>query len=109
MRHLMPGAVGRSLADLDIAGNGPHVRRAEFPEAEGSIDGTASHTRGSPSMPPSLIDDAADALITRLSRPLDVANRDAFRAAAQDALARVRCLGEGAAYRARTTGRGVAC
>ena len=60
-------------------------------------------------MPPSLIDDAADALITRLSRPLDVANRDAFRAAAQDALARVRCLGEGAAYRARTTGRGVAC
>ena len=42
----------------------------------------------------------SDALITRLSRPLAVADREAFRAAAEDALTRVPCLGEGAIYRA---------
>jgi hypothetical protein len=48
-----------------------------------------------------LIDDAdPDALIARLSRPLAVADREAFRAAAQDALTRVPCWGEGAIYRA---------
>ena len=48
-----------------------------------------------------LINDAdPDALIARLSRPLAVADREAFRAAAQDALARVPCWGEGAIYRA---------
>ena len=42
-----------------------------------------------------------DSLISRLSRPLaSVADREAFRAAAQDALARVPCWGEGALYRA---------
>jgi hypothetical protein len=42
-----------------------------------------------------------DSLISRLSRPLaSVADREAFRAAAQDALARVPCWGEGAIYRA---------
>jgi len=52
-------------------------------------------------MPHTLIDDAdPDALISRLSRPLNVADREAFRAAAQDALARVPCWGEGAIYRA---------
>src|SRR5215510_254337 len=48
-----------------------------------------------------LINDAdPDALIARLSRPLAVADREAFRAAAQDALAHVPCWGEGAIYRA---------
>ena len=49
-----------------------------------------------------ILDDAdPDSLISRLSRPLtSVADREAFRAAAQDALARVPCLGEGAVYRA---------
>jgi|AmaraimetFIIA100_FD_contig_81_706750_length_1405_multi_4_in_0_out_0_4 hypothetical protein len=48
-----------------------------------------------------LINDAdPDALIARLSRPLAVADREAFRAAAEDALARVPCWGEGAIYRA---------
>ena len=42
-----------------------------------------------------------DSLISRLSRPLAcAADREAFRAAAQDALARVPCWGEGAVYRA---------
>ena len=42
-----------------------------------------------------------DALIARLARPLaSAADREAFRAAAQDALARVPCWGEGAVYRA---------
>ena len=42
-----------------------------------------------------------DALIARLARPLaSAADREAFRAAAQDALARVPCWGEGAIYRA---------
>jgi len=50
----------------------------------------------------SLINDAdPDALIARLARPLaSAADREAFRAAAQDALARVPCWGEGAIYRA---------
>ena len=50
----------------------------------------------------SLINDAdPDALIARLARPLaSAADREAFRAAAQDALARVPCWGEGAVYRA---------
>src|SRR5215467_8811870 len=52
-------------------------------------------------MPPTVIDDAdPDSLISRLSRPLNVADRAAFRAAAEDALTRVPCLGEGALYRA---------
>src|SRR5262249_28847571 len=51
-------------------------------------------------MPHTLIDDAdPDALISRLARPLNVADRAAFRAAAEDALTRVPCLGEGALYR----------
>ena len=41
-----------------------------------------------------------DALINRLSGPLEPPARVAFRAAALDALARVPCLGEGAIYRA---------
>ena len=41
-----------------------------------------------------------DSLISRLSRPLaSVADREAFRAAAQDALAQVSCLGAGSIYR----------
>jgi hypothetical protein len=39
-------------------------------------------------------------LISRLAGPLLPADRAAFRQAAEDALARVPCLGEGAAYRA---------
>ena len=47
-----------------------------------------------------ILDDAdPDALISRLSRPLNVADRDAFRTAAQDALTRLPCWGEGALYR----------
>jgi hypothetical protein len=50
-------------------------------------------------MPPS--DDIdIDALISRLSGPLSPPAREAFRHAAEDALARVPCLGEGSAYRA---------
>ena len=46
-------------------------------------------------MPPTVIDDAdPDSLISRLARPLA-----AFRAAAQDALAQVPCLGAGSIYR----------
>jgi len=41
-----------------------------------------------------------DALISRLAGPLSPHNRAAFRAAAEDALTRVPCWGEGAVYRA---------
>ena len=49
-----------------------------------------------------LISDDADPdiLIDRLAAPLLPADRAAFRAAAEDALTRVPCLGEGAIYRA---------
>jgi hypothetical protein len=42
----------------------------------------------------------SEALIARLSGPLTPPDRAAFRQAAEDALARVPCWGEGAAYRA---------
>ena len=42
----------------------------------------------------------SEALISRLAGPLLPADRAAFRAAAEEALTRVPCLGEGAAYRA---------
>ena len=46
-------------------------------------------------------DDAdPDILISRLAGPLAPADRDAFRRAAEDALTRVPCWGEGAVYRA---------
>ncbi len=46
-------------------------------------------------------DDAdADVLISRLSGPLAPVDRVAFRRAAEEALARVPCWGEGAVYRA---------
>jgi hypothetical protein len=41
-----------------------------------------------------------EALISRLAGPLSPPARAAFRAAAEDALTRVPCWGEGAAYRA---------
>jgi hypothetical protein len=41
-----------------------------------------------------------DTLISRLAGPLSPRERAAFRRAAEDALARVPCMGEGAAYRA---------
>lgn len=41
-----------------------------------------------------------DALISRLAGPLSPRDRAAFRAAAEDALTRVPCWGEGAVYRA---------
>jgi len=41
-----------------------------------------------------------DALISRLAGPLSPPNRAAFRAAAEDALTRIPCWGEGAVYRA---------
>jgi hypothetical protein len=48
-----------------------------------------------------LTDDAdPEALISRLSGPLSPPDKDAFRRAAEDALARVPCWGEGAVYRA---------
>jgi hypothetical protein len=47
-----------------------------------------------------ILDDAADSLVARLSRPLAGADREGFRRAAQDALTRVSCWGEGAIYRA---------
>jgi len=51
-------------------------------------------------MPPAVIDGAdPDSLISRLARPLAAADREAFRAAAQDALAQVPCLGAGSIYR----------
>lgn len=49
----------------------------------------------------SIPDDAdPDALISRLAGPLAPPDREAFRRAAEDALARVPCWGEGAIYRA---------
>src|SRR5262249_55288541 len=42
----------------------------------------------------------ADALISRLAGPLSPPDRIAFRRAAEDALTRVPCWGEGAVYRA---------
>src|SRR5262249_2594123 len=49
----------------------------------------------------SITDDLdADALISRLAGPLSPPARAAFRAAAEDALTRVPCWGEGAVYRA---------
>jgi hypothetical protein len=46
-------------------------------------------------------DDAdPDILISRLAGPLEPAARAAFRRAAEEALARVPCMGAGAAYRA---------
>jgi hypothetical protein len=44
-----------------------------------------------------------ETLISRLAGPLLPADRAAFRAAAEDALTRIPCLGEGAAYRAIST------
>jgi len=41
-----------------------------------------------------------DALISRLAGPLSPPNRAAFRAAAEEALTRIPCWGEGAIYRA---------
>jgi hypothetical protein len=41
-----------------------------------------------------------DILIARLAGPLAPADREAFRRAAEDALSRVPCWGEGAVYRA---------
>jgi hypothetical protein len=49
----------------------------------------------------SITDDLdSDALILRLAGPLSPQARAAFRAAAEDALTRVPCWGEGAVYRA---------
>ena len=49
----------------------------------------------------SITDDLdSDALISRLASPLSPPARAAFRAAAEDALTRVPCWGEGAVYRA---------
>ena len=49
----------------------------------------------------SIPDDAdSDLLISRLAGPLTPDARQAFRRAAEDALARVPCQGEGAVYRA---------
>jgi hypothetical protein len=53
-----------------------------------------------PSMPPTTNDLDSDALISRLAGPLSPRDRAAFRRAAEDALARVPCWGEGAVYRA---------
>jgi hypothetical protein len=47
-----------------------------------------------------IIPDEVDLLITRLAGPLTPDARQAFRRAAEDALARVHCQGEGAIYRA---------
>jgi hypothetical protein len=52
-----------------------------------------------PALP--IADDAdPDILISRLAGPLAPADRVAFRRAAEDALSRVSCWGEGAIYRA---------
>jgi hypothetical protein len=49
----------------------------------------------------SITDDLdSDALISRLAGPLSPPARAAFRAAAEDALTRLPCWGEGAVYRA---------
>jgi hypothetical protein len=45
-----------------------------------------------------------DALISRLAGPLSPPDRAAFRAAAEDALTRVPCWGEGSLYRASRPG-----
>jgi hypothetical protein len=48
----------------------------------------------------SIADDLdSDALISRLAGPLSPSDRIAFRRAAEDALSRVPCWGEGAVYR----------
>src|SRR5262249_18724622 len=53
------------------------------------------------SMPHTIINDAdPDSLISRLARPLPAPDREGFRRAAEDALTRLPCLGEGAIYRA---------
>jgi hypothetical protein len=60
---------------------------------------TANLFHAGPSM--STINDLdPDALISRLAGPLSPPDRAAFRAAAEDALTRVPCWGEGAVYRA---------
>jgi hypothetical protein len=46
------------------------------------------------------ISDDVELLISRLAGPLSPRDRTAFRRAAEDALARVPCWGEGAVYRA---------
>src|SRR5262249_56726961 len=48
----------------------------------------------------STISDDVEQLISRLAGPLSPPDRAAFRRAAEDALARVPCWGEGAIYRA---------
>jgi hypothetical protein len=48
----------------------------------------------------SIISDDTEQLISRLAGPLSPPDRIAFRRAAEDALARVPCWGEGAIYRA---------
>ena len=48
----------------------------------------------------STISDDVEHLISRLAGPLSPRDRAAFRRAAEDALARVPCWGEGAVYRA---------
>jgi hypothetical protein len=48
----------------------------------------------------SIISDDVEQLISRLSGPLSPPDRIAFRRAAEDALTRVPCWGEGAVYRA---------
>src|SRR5262249_13045586 len=48
----------------------------------------------------STISDDVEQLISRLAGPLSPRDRTAFRRAAEDALTRVPCLGEGAVYRA---------
>jgi len=48
----------------------------------------------------STISDDVEQLISRLAGPLSPPDRAAFRRAAEDALARVPCWGEGAVYRA---------
>src|SRR5215471_15639328 len=60
-------------------------------------DGQLSHTRPSMSIDTDL---DCEQLISRLAGPLSPPDRAAFRRAAEDALARVPCWGEGAVYRA---------
>jgi homoserine acetyltransferase len=49
----------------------------------------------------STIPDDVEQLISRLAGPLSPPDRVAFRHAAEDALTRVPCWGEGAVYRAQ--------
>ena len=49
---------------------------------------------------PILHDPDLEALISRLAGPLAPSAQEAFRRAAENALTRILCLGEGAAYRA---------